>query len=32
MGEKTCYLDFCPDCDAEIAPDDDVCPDCEIDL
>jgi len=28
MGERTCYLDFCPECDAELAPDDTECPDC----
>lgn len=32
MGERVCYLDFCPECDAEVAPDDDTCPDCGADL
>ena len=28
MGERTCYLEFCPECDAELAPDDATCPAC----
>ncbi len=28
MGERTCYLRFCPECDLEVAPDDEECPDC----
>lgn len=28
MGERTCYLEFCPQCDAEVAPDDETCPKC----
>lgn len=28
MGERVCYLEFCPDCDAEVAPDAVRCPDC----
>lgn len=28
MGERTCYLEFCDACDAELAPDDRTCPDC----
>ncbi|MFB6301071.1 MAG: zinc-ribbon domain-containing protein [Halobacteriales archaeon] len=28
MGERTCYLEFCPQCDAELAPDHERCPDC----
>lgn len=32
MGERTCYLEFCPDCDATLAPDDDDCPDCGVAL
>jgi len=28
MGERVCYLAFCPACDGEVAPDDEACPDC----
>lgn len=28
MGERVCYLEFCPDCDRQVAPDDEICPDC----
>lgn len=28
MGERTCYLEFCPECDGQVAPDDRECPDC----
>jgi len=28
MGERACYRDFCPTCDAPITVVDDECPDC----
>ncbi|MFB6087868.1 MAG: zinc-ribbon domain-containing protein [Haloarculaceae archaeon] len=28
MGERVCYLEFCPECDLEVAPDDEECPAC----
>lgn len=28
MGERVCYLEFCPDCDAQLTIVDDTCPDC----
>ncbi|MFB6153633.1 MAG: zinc-ribbon domain-containing protein [Halodesulfurarchaeum sp.] len=32
MGDWVCYLQFCPSCDAEVAPDDEECPDCGASL
>jgi hypothetical protein len=32
MGEDACYLDFCPECDCQVAPDDGACPDCGASL
>lgn len=29
MGDRTCDLEFCPACDAEVAPDEETCPDCD---
>ncbi len=28
MGERVCYLEFCPDCDAPVSVADEACPDC----
>ena len=28
MGERACYRDFCPACDASVTVVDDTCPDC----
>lgn len=28
MGERVCYLEFCPDCEAQVTVVDEVCPDC----
>lgn len=28
MGERACYLEFCPDCDAQATVIDETCPDC----
>ncbi|WP_438267066.1 zinc-ribbon domain-containing protein [Haladaptatus salinisoli] len=28
MGDPACYLDFCPECDAQVTTVDDECPDC----
>jgi hypothetical protein len=32
MGERVCYREFCPDCDAALSVADDACPDCGTDL
>lgn len=28
MGERVCYLEFCPTCDAEVTVAHEECPDC----
>jgi hypothetical protein len=28
MGERTCYRDYCPECDAPVTIVDEDCPDC----
>jgi len=28
MGDPACYLDFCPECDAQVTIADEECPDC----
>lgn len=28
MGERACYLEFCPECDARITIVEETCPDC----
>lgn len=28
MGERTCYREFCSDCDAEVTVVDEICPQC----
>ena len=28
MGERVCYREFCPSCDAPVTVADDECPDC----
>ena len=28
MGERACYREFCPDCDAPVSVADEECPDC----
>ena len=28
MGERACWLEFCPDCDAQVTVVDEECPDC----
>lgn len=32
MGERTCYLDFCPNCELQVAPDDTECLECGASL
>jgi len=32
MGERACYLEFCPHCDAQVTIADDACPDCGASL
>jgi len=32
MGDRACYLKFCPDCDAQVTVVDEECPDCGTDL
>lgn len=32
MGERACYRDFCPDCDAPLTVADERCPDCGASL
>lgn len=29
MGERTCYREYCPECDAQVTIVDDECPDCD---
>ncbi len=28
MGDRACWLAFCPDCDAQVTVVDEECPDC----
>jgi hypothetical protein len=28
MGDRACYLEFCPACDASVSVADEACPDC----
>ncbi|WP_266075011.1 zinc ribbon domain-containing protein [Haladaptatus caseinilyticus] len=28
MGDRACYLEFCPACDAQVTMVDETCPDC----
>ncbi|WP_438267206.1 zinc ribbon domain-containing protein [Halorussus gelatinilyticus] len=32
MGDPACYLDFCPECDAQVTIADEECPDCGSEL
>ncbi|MFC4448853.1 hypothetical protein [Halorussus aquaticus] len=32
MGDPACYLEFCPDCDAQVTIADEECPDCGADI
>lgn len=32
MGDRACYREFCPDCDAPVTIVDDECPDCGREL
>ncbi|SIQ74220.1 hypothetical protein SAMN05421858_0256 [Haladaptatus litoreus] len=32
MGERACYLEFCPACDAQVTMVDEECPDCGASL
>ncbi len=32
MGDPACYLEFCPECDAQVTIVDDECPDCGADI
>jgi hypothetical protein len=32
MGEPACYLEFCPECDAQVTVLDEECPDCGVGL
>lgn len=29
MGDRACYREYCPDCDAQVTVVDETCPDCE---
>jgi predicted amidophosphoribosyltransferase len=28
MGDRACYREFCPECDAQVTIVDEACPDC----
>ncbi|WP_135852221.1 zinc ribbon domain-containing protein [Halorussus salinus] len=32
MGDPACYLDFCPECDAQVTIADEECPDCGTEI
>ena len=32
MGERARYLEFCPECDAQVTIADEECPDCRAEL
>ncbi|WP_132057977.1 zinc ribbon domain-containing protein [Halorussus amylolyticus] len=32
MGDRACYLEVCPACDAPVTIADETCPDCGTDL
>ena len=32
MGDRACWLEFCPECDATLSVVDDECPNCGADL
>jgi hypothetical protein len=32
MGDRVCYREFCPECDAQVTIVDEECPDCERSL
>ncbi len=32
MGDPACYLEFCPECDAQVTIADEECPDCGADI
>lgn len=32
MGDRVCYRDYCPECDAQVTVVDDECPDCGEDF
>jgi hypothetical protein len=32
MGDRACWLDCCPECDARVSVVDDACPDCGASL
>lgn len=32
MGERACYREYCPDCDAPLSVADEECPDCGASL
>jgi predicted amidophosphoribosyltransferase len=32
MGERTCYLAVCPECDLQVSIADDTCPECGAEL
>jgi len=32
MGDRACYREFCPSCDAPVTHVDETCPDCGADL
>jgi hypothetical protein len=29
MGDRACWLEFCPHCDAQVTVVDEACPDCD---
>lgn len=32
MGDRACWLEFCPRCDAQVTVVDEACPDCGAEL
>ncbi len=32
MGDRVCYREYCPDCDAQVTIVDETCPECDRDL
>lgn len=32
MGERTCYREYCPECDAQVTVVDEDCPDCGVSI
>jgi rRNA maturation endonuclease Nob1 len=32
MGERTCYMEICPECDLQVTIADETCPECGAEL